>query len=162
MEALDEFLAPAAANVALPLDQLKYLICLMSCYPLAFGLRFMLIHKVPSALVHLFSIVLSLTFTLFSLGPWAIVHFVAQSGGVYLLLLALPRNLGYKFAYGFAMGYLTLRCVVVVITHMPPHYTSPLPQPHYRVILVSLYGTDHIYTYITRICISRKAFEGYK
>eukprot|EP01104_Vermistella_antarctica_P017299 TRINITY_DN6102_c0_g1_i2.p1 TRINITY_DN6102_c0_g1~~TRINITY_DN6102_c0_g1_i2.p1 ORF type:complete len:483 (+),score=104.42 TRINITY_DN6102_c0_g1_i2:193-1641(+) len=108
MEALDEFLAPAAANVALPLDQLKYLICLMSCYPLAFGLRFMLIHKVPSALVHLFSIVLSLTFTLFSLGPWAIVHFVAQSGGVYLLLLALPRNLGYKFAYGFAMGYLTL------------------------------------------------------
>ncbi len=66
MEALDSFVVSLSHTVGFPVDQLKYILCLLAAYPAAFIFR-----KIPrelEILKHLFSIVVSITFCTFCLG----------------------------------------------------------------------------------------------
>jgi hypothetical protein len=66
---------------------------------------------------HLFSIVVSLFFMVFGIGPWEWIVPVASSVIVYVMLLTLPRTSSHRIVFLFSMG--------VILAWLVFHYTLP-------------------------------------
>mmetsp|Transcript_52365 Transcript_52365/g.131548 ORF Transcript_52365/g.131548 Transcript_52365/m.131548 type:complete len:465 (-) Transcript_52365:50-1444(-) len=96
----DSFFDPLAESLGFPAQTLKYLVCMLSTYPLAFF--FARVHM-PIPMKHLFSIVVSMFFMVFGIGPWEWVIPVASSVVVYLLLILCPRTSSHRIVFLFSM-----------------------------------------------------------
>jgi len=88
---------------------------MLACYPAALIFR-QLPKSIPS-LKHIFSIVLSIGFITFCLGPYAWIHSFVSSLVTYFLLAVLPHGVAHKVAFSWALGYM-------FISHLYRQYTD--------------------------------------
>jgi len=105
MEVVEAFFENLSGQLGFPVDQLKFISCLVSCYPAA-----VLFRLIPSSLPnlkHLFSIIVSISFTTFCIGFFDCIHSFISALVTYLLLWILPHGVGHKVAFAWAFGYMS-------------------------------------------------------
>ncbi|EGG17545.1 membrane bound O-acyl transferase family protein [Cavenderia fasciculata] len=87
-----------------PIDQVKFLICVVASYPLA-----TLYKRLPnSTLKHIMSVFLGILYCHWSLGEWSWIHSFISSLVVYLIVSFLPRRNSHLIAFTFSMIYLSV------------------------------------------------------
>eukprot|EP01137_Pigoraptor_chileana_P003048 Opistho-2@42692 len=99
--ALDGAVEPVGAKLGLPVDQFKYLLCLVLAYPLGFA------HKtMPSPTAkHIFSILCGIAFGFVCFGTQMVHTFAVTVATYTLTALRLPR--GPQLVFGFNLLYLS-------------------------------------------------------
>eukprot|EP00698_Gefionella_okellyi_P004648 TRINITY_DN14253_c0_g1_i1.p1 TRINITY_DN14253_c0_g1~~TRINITY_DN14253_c0_g1_i1.p1 ORF type:complete len:516 (+),score=113.30 TRINITY_DN14253_c0_g1_i1:60-1550(+) len=103
LDAIDSTLEPMAASIGFPLDQIKYVICMMLSIPVGF-----MWSALPSATVkHIAGIITGIAFLVFCLGPTAWLHSLVSSLVAYLLVTILPSSISHKAVFLFAFVYLS-------------------------------------------------------
>jgi lysophospholipid acyltransferase len=105
MEALNAAFAGLANQTGFPVDQLKYLSCLLLAVPLSSIFRFL--GSGHENVKHLISIVISIFFCHFSLGEYSWIHSLMVSMISYTLLSLLPHGIAHKAVFVFALGHLS-------------------------------------------------------
>jgi lysophospholipid acyltransferase len=106
MEAVEVFFANLSGQLGFPVDQLKFITCLLACYPAAF-----LFKALPASapnVKHAFSILMSIGMTTFCLGFFECIHSFISALVTYLLLWFLPVSIGYRVAFAWAFGYMSV------------------------------------------------------
>jgi len=103
-DALDEQLGAVSAAVGFPMDQLKYVACLVMVYPLSLVFR-----ALPKSLVvrQVFATVFGFGMGLYVFRE-AMVHSLFTATMVYLLVLFTPSSLRPKVVFVFTLGYMCL------------------------------------------------------
>lgn len=104
MKGLDDSILRLSQVVGFPVDQLKFLICLLLGYPAGFAFRKL---QQPAS-KHLFSIILSIVLSTFSLGPSAFLHTIFSSTITYLIMKFLPHGMAHKVNLVFVLLYMSL------------------------------------------------------
>ena len=92
---MEEFLQSISASSGFPVDQLKYLACLLLLAPLAVPFR--ALHNVT--LKHLYSVIVSFLMLWFCLGAESFAHSFGTSLVCYLILLYVPHKHAYKVVF---------------------------------------------------------------
>jgi len=102
---IDAVLEPIGSGVGFPIDQFKFILCLLASFPLA------IIHKAFSNVVvrHVYAIVVGLFFGWLLYGS-TLYHSFLSSTILYLLVRAIPSSpLLPTLAFVFSMGYMTVK-----------------------------------------------------
>ncbi|EFA78146.1 membrane bound O-acyl transferase family protein [Heterostelium album PN500] len=87
-----------------PLDQVKFVLCMLFSYPMAMVLR-----SLPNASTkHMMSIALGIFYCHFSLGAFSWIHSFASSLVCYIMVSVLPRRVSHIWVFVFAMAYLSI------------------------------------------------------
>ncbi|KAL6071178.1 Lysophospholipid acyltransferase [Balamuthia mandrillaris] len=104
MAPVDAVYSDLSLKTGFPADQLKCLSCWFVAVPLAVLFRY-----VPgTSLRHLFSILVSIGFCLFCLGPFSWGHAVFSSAVTYLILLLCPLRYAHRLVFVWVMGYMSV------------------------------------------------------
>jgi uncharacterized membrane protein len=97
MAELEAFFLDLSAKSGLPADQLKYVCCLLAAIPL--GWVFHLLPRSAPSIRHLFSIIVSIAFASFCLGPYSWAHALLSSGVAYLMMVLLPHGIAHRVVF---------------------------------------------------------------
>jgi hypothetical protein len=109
---MDELSNNVATSAGLPLDQTKFVLCLLAAYPLAFV--FSCLPK-NNFLKHLVSTSIGVWFGWFTMRQ-QIFHSLISSTVVYLAVAMMPRTFAHKFVFVWMMGYMCLSHVYRMYT----------------------------------------------
>eukprot|EP01105_Mastigella_eilhardi_P001830 TRINITY_DN1220_c0_g1_i1.p1 TRINITY_DN1220_c0_g1~~TRINITY_DN1220_c0_g1_i1.p1 ORF type:complete len:456 (+),score=104.13 TRINITY_DN1220_c0_g1_i1:51-1418(+) len=100
---MNVLLQPVADLLAVPLDQIRFVFCLIVLFPLCWNFRFMG-HR--PALKHVYSLVLG-SYFIFSLFGAGILHLLFTSTVVYVIMRLWPSSrYAYKFCVFFTIAYM--------------------------------------------------------
>jgi len=103
---LDAEFEQLSQSIGFPPDQLKYITCMLLCYPAA--LIFKGLPKDAATIKHIFSIVISLSFCAFCLGPYAWLHSFFSSLVTYYICMLVPHGTAHKVAFAWALVYMSV------------------------------------------------------
>src|SRR3990167_3894008 len=94
----------------LPDDQLRYVASMVAIIPLGFlyFLLFVKNQKLPRAMAHVFSILVSLALLSYCLGPWAFLYSAGSALVTYLLLAFLPMSIAHWVVFVWLMGFISV------------------------------------------------------
>jgi len=95
-----------SSEIGFPADQLKYVLCMLLTYPAAFVYKGL--PRNNPALKHIFNIVLSISFTIFCLGPFAWLHSFFTALVAYLILIVVPHGTAHKVVFAWVLGYMSV------------------------------------------------------
>jgi len=112
MESVDSALTPLADATGFPVDQLKFVLCILLCYPLGYTHRFV----TDVRLRHLYSIIIGVTFLYVCFGLIGLFHFFLSSGVVYGLFQVLPSRKIPTVTFIIMFGYLSSLHIYRMVT----------------------------------------------
>jgi len=112
MELVDAALAPLSSAVGFPVDQLKFVLCVLLSYPLGYAHRFV----VGNVNRHIYSVVIGTIMLYICFGLLGLVHFFVSSSVFFLVMQSLPSRYLPRFGFFWMFAYLSSLHIYRLVT----------------------------------------------